>query len=237
MGMDYKVNEFGEIVRKKRGLYQIIGKYFIICIGVLITLYAILWGTGYISRCRYDYVRGTSHYYPHLSGFNGYMEISDKGLYGLVECYSILGVDIYMEKLPCVYKGIVLSKLESYKEDAWGYHPSQLPVLVRGNNDKLAIASVEGVFYTDFIYDKIGYDSRGLFCAVFDSESEYESQLSMFIAPALENTKWGFVDNRGNALTPAIYDEIEPFYDGFNAKARIGRKWYTITANSLAKSN
>lgn len=117
----------------------------------------------------------------------------------------------------------------------WGYSPTDCAVLIRDFNAKLAVASINGILYTDFMYDAIGFDNDGSFWATFNHNSDgYEPQIDgFFIAPALENNKWRLVDNHGTPLTSAIYDEIEPPYNGINLRARIGRKWSTLDMSGL----
>jgi hypothetical protein len=42
-----------------------------------------------------------------------------------------------------------------------------------------------------------------------------------------QNGKWGFIDNKGNEITAAVYDSCDQFRNGF-AKVRAGTKWGLI---------
>ena len=196
-------------------------------LSVLITLYALLWVLGYANRIRYDLVLAEWHYAQYYS-------VSKNGRVGLVESISILGIEFYKEIFPCKYKDCTPLSMQSQKLP-WGCSPTDCAVLIRDFNGKLAVASINGILYTDFMYDAIGFDNDGSFWATFNHNSDgYEPQIDgFFVAPALENNKWRLVDNHGTPLTSAIYDEIEPPYNGINLRARIGRKWSTLEMADL----
>lgn len=194
---------------------------------VLITLYALLWVLGYASQARYD------------NGIFGYIDsqycgISKNGSVGLAKRVYVLGIEYYKEIFSCRYRSCAPVPIQSQKLP-YGYSPSDRVVLVRDFNGKLAVASIYGILYTDFMYDAIGFDNDGSFWATFNHNSDgYEPQIDgFFVAPALENNKWRLVDNHGTPLTSAIYDEIEPPYNGINLRARIGRKWSTLEMADL----
>ena len=188
---------------------------------ILMGLYAILWIIGYTSFHQYITVCGS---YPYYS-------VRKNGFEGLVKKHNLLGIDYYQEIIPCEYEAVFHSNVESKQ----GYNPQNLPVIVRATNNKIAIASTSGFFYTYFKYDEVGYETA-TFWAVFDKHDPYGRQFGDFyIAPALENNKWRLIDNKGTPLTDAVYDEIEPPYDGFKIKARIGRKWTSLDAEDLYK--
>ena len=195
---------------------------------VSIGLHIILWTVGYISIARYD---------DSISSFfnDQYCKVSKNGNQGVVERIYILGVELYKEVIPCRYQNCTGSSMLS-QQCPYGYSPNDKVILVRDFNGKVAVASTCGVFYTDFIYDAVGFSyNDGSFWATFNRNSDgYLQQIDgFFVAPALENGKYKLIDNKGTQLTSAIYDEIEPPHDGLKLRARIGREWLTLDVKGL----
>lgn len=194
---------------------------------VLSRLYISLCVLGYASRARYDHLC-IGYYDPVHFG-----SVVQKGNIGMVKRIYILGIEFYEEVLPCKYKGCYPVHFTSHKLPI-GYNIRDCVVLVSDYNDKLAVVSIYGSLYTDFMYDYIGFDNES-FWAIFNRNSDgYERQIDgFFVAPALKNKKWMLIDNHGTPLTSAIYDEIEPPYNGFDLRVRIGQKWSTLDVSNL----
>lgn len=207
----------------KKGAKNKTSRWLIGGASLFIGLYAVLWVAGWASKARYDIVRG-DHHFPDI------YSVGKNGYEGLVHVCDVLGVEFFTEVIPCEYEKIYFPCLAS-GEYPGEIEPDEWPICVENGNGKIAIASIYGEFHTGFLYDTVGFEGRDSFFPVF--YSDYQQIKGFFIAPALEGGKWRLIDNEGTILTPAIYDYIEPPYNGLKIRAKAGRKWSTLDATEL----
>lgn len=119
------------------------------------------------------------------------------------------------------------------------------------NGEKWAIINEKGEQVTDFIYDDVKLDSKGIafrgnralvkqngkYCLIDTKGQQVGSETwedadafnADLVAAVCKDGKWGFVNTEGEVVVPYQYFEAKSFSNGF-AAVRTGAKWGFIDA-------
>jgi len=164
---------------------------------------------------------------------DGLLRVKKDGKYGFIDKTGKIIIRCTFNYAEDFHEGYAVGKMG--EKDKYGYINKKglwaiQPQYTQANKfyDGIAIVTIEGGKKYSFI-DKTGKitGSTDLDLSTSSLFSSYSLSFSGGYVEFKQNDKRGLIDKTGKIIAPAIYDDINPFYDGLAAVCKGGTKTST----------